>query len=246
MKQLKNDSSNHLNTVDIHINSTFLHLLQIHDSAFPIGNYTHSYGMETFIQENRIHTKEHLLEFCKTFLKHNLAYGDAIFIQEAYKETEKRDMNALLSLDELCGAVKLAKESREASINVGKQFMRTILPLHEYPLLSDWQAHIKSGKAKGHYAIVFGIFCSLNNFDRDQAVMLHLYSTINGLIQNAVRAVPFGQNTGVQVLHELLECISEVANSVRGLTVQDISNNALHIELASMKHEYLFSRLFIS
>ncbi|WP_228551014.1 urease accessory protein UreF [Sporosarcina cascadiensis] len=246
MKQQKSDSNNRLNTADIHINSTFLHLMQIHDSAFPIGNYTHSYGMETFIQENRLQTKEELLEFCKTFLMHNLLYGDVILIQEAYRATNIRDLNKLQSLDELCGAIKLAKESREASVNVGKQFMRTVLPLCADPFLTKWHTCVKSRKAKGHYAVVLGIYCALNEFDMEMTVMMYMYSTVNGLIQNAVRSVPFGQNTGVQSLYELLDWVTEAAKMAQKLTVDDVSNNALSIELSSMKHEYLHSRLFIS
>ncbi|MHA6261004.1 urease accessory protein UreF [Sporosarcina sp. CAU 1771] len=246
MKRQKSDSNNHLNTVDMHINTGFLHLMQIHDSAFPIGTYTQSYGMETFIQEDLIHSKESLIEYCQSFLVHNLAYGDAILIQEAYKAAKEGNLEKLLSLDELCGAIKLAKESRDASINVGKQFLRTVSPLNEFPLITDWQLMIKNGEAKGHYAVVFGIYCALNEVDCNQAVTMYLYSTINGLIQNAVRAVPFGQNTGVQVLHELLGSIVDTAKIVYSLTEKDIANNALSVELASMKHEYLYSRLFIS
>lgn len=232
--------------MDIHINSTFLHLLQIHDSAFPIGTYTHSYGMETYIQEDKIQSKKDLLQFCQTFIVHNLAYGDAILIQEAYEATIEGDVDRLLSLEELCGAIKLAQESRHASVNVGKQFLRTIFPLHEFPFLVEWQTRIKNGEVKGHYAIIYGIYCALNSIDCKQAIVTYLYATINGLIQNAVRAVPFGQNTGVQAMHELLPSIVEAAVLVGDLTLDDIHNNALSIELSSMKHEYLFSRLFIS
>ena len=76
--------------------------------------------------------------------------------------------------------------------------------------------------------------------------MTYLFASVNGLVQNAVRAVPFGQNTGVQATNELIGPVTEAAKLVATLTEADISNNALGIELASMKHEYLFSRLFIS
>ncbi len=76
--------------------------------------------------------------------------------------------------------------------------------------------------------------------------MTFMYASISGLVQNAVRAVPFGQNTGVQALHELLASVEEAAETVLTLTMDDLANNALGIELASMKHEFLFSRLFIS
>ncbi len=75
MKRLNDASSNRSNTADTLTNLSLLQLLQIHDSAFPIGSYTHSYGMETYIQEDIIRTKEQLVEFCQVYLFQNLVYG---------------------------------------------------------------------------------------------------------------------------------------------------------------------------
>ena len=84
MRQLKDDSNNHSNTVDTPTDLALLQLLQIHDSAFPIGSFTQPYGMETYIQDDEIRTKEDLVAYCTSFLFHNLVRGDAILIQEAY------------------------------------------------------------------------------------------------------------------------------------------------------------------
>ncbi|WP_230874953.1 urease accessory protein UreF [Lysinibacillus cavernae] len=246
MKQLNDVSSSHSNTVDTLTNLSLLRLLQVHDSAFPIGSYTHSYGMETYIQEDVIRTKEQLVNFCKVYLFHNLVHGDALLIQEAFHAAKRRDVARLTELDELCGAIKLAKESREASVNVGKQFMRTVAPLMESPFLLQWKEKIDREEVKGHYAVLYGIYCEALGVNVFHAVMTFMYASISGLVQNAVRAVPFGQNTGVQALHELLVFVEEAATTVMTLTMDDLANNALGIELASMKHEFLFARLFIS
>ena len=58
MKQLKDDLNNHSNTVDTPTDFALLQLFQIHDSAFPIGSYTQSYGMETYIQEDLFEQKK--------------------------------------------------------------------------------------------------------------------------------------------------------------------------------------------
>ncbi|XRD26759.1 hypothetical protein AABM34_11000 [Lysinibacillus fusiformis] len=47
-------------------------------------------------------------------------------------------------------------------------------------------------------------------------------------------------------MNELLISVEEAAQTVMSLTMDDLTNNALGIELASMKHEFLYSRLFIS
>ena len=54
------------------------------------------------------------------------------------------------------------------------------------------------------------------------AIMMYLFAAVNGLVQNAVRAVPFGQNTGVQAMHELIRPVTEAAKLVGTLTVKMI------------------------
>ena len=246
MKQWKEDLKSRSNTVDTPTDLTLLHLFQIHDSAFPIGSYTQTYGMETYIQEDKITTKEDLIAFCTSFLFHNLVRGDAILIQEAYVAAKNLDTERLLYLEQLCGAMKLAKESREASVNLGRQFIRTVSPLGADEFFSAWKGRIDSKLIKGHYAISYGIYSASTGVNVHHAVMMYLYASVNGLVQNAVRAVPFGQNTGVQSMFELIKRVKDAAELVSTLTEEDISNNALGIELASMRHEYLLSRLFIS
>ena len=246
MKQRKDDSNSLSNIADMPTDKALLHLFQINDSAFPIGSYTHTYGMETYIQEDKLRTREDLIAFCTSFLFHNLARGDAILVQEAYKATLLRDTNRLLYLEQLCGAMKLAKESREASVNLGRQFIRTVTPLGADDFLAQWKIRIDSKEIKGHYAILYGIYSASTGISMHHAIMMYLYASVNGLVQNAVRAVPFGQNTGVQSMYELIGHVAEAAEQVATFTEEDISNNALGIELASMKHEFLFSRLFIS
>ena len=246
MKQLKDASNNRSSTVDIPTDSALLRLFQIHDSAFPIGSYTQSYGMETYIQEDRIRTKEDLINYCTSFLFHNLVYGDAILIQAAYAAAEERDLEKLLELEQLCGAIKLAKESRDASVNLGRQFIRTVSPLGTDDFLAEWKERMETKEIKGHYAVLYGIYSATTGVSVHHAVLTYLFASLNGLVQNAVRAVPFGQNAGVQAMYELIDRVTEAADLVSTLTVDDLSNNALGIELASMKHEYLFSRLFIS
>ncbi|MFJ5788789.1 urease accessory protein UreF [Lysinibacillus sp. NPDC093197] len=246
MKRQNDVLNNHSNTADTLTDFSLLRLLQIHDSAFPIGSYTHSYGMETYIQEDVIRTKEQLIDYCKSYLFHNLVNGDALIIQDAFHAAKVRDCARLTELDELCGAIKLAKESRDASLNVGKQFIRTVAPIMDSPLLMQWQEKIAKEEVQGHYAVLYAIYSEALGVDVYHAVMTYMYASISGLVQNAVRAVPFGQNTGVQALNKLLVFIEEASEKVMTLTIDDLSNNALGIELASMKHEFLFSRLFIS
>ena len=99
-------------------------------------------------------------------------------------------------------------------MNLGRQFIRTVSPLGTDDFLAEWKERIDSKEIKGHYAILYGIYSATTGVSAHHAVMTYLFASLNGLVQNAVRAVPFGQNTGVQAMHELIEPVTEAAELV--------------------------------
>ncbi len=202
--------------------------------------------METYIQQNRIQTKQELIDYCQSYLFHNLVSGDAILVKESHRAAKNVDMENLVYLEQICNGIKLAREARDGSIKMGKQFLQTVLPLSESEIMKEWKGKLDNKQIKGHFAILYGIYTTSFNIDVEKAVLTFLYSSVNGLVQNAVRAIPLGQHSGVQAMYELLEAIEQAAKSVQSLTLDDISNNSIGIEMASMQHEFLFSRLFIS
>ncbi|WP_231689541.1 urease accessory protein UreF [Bacillus sp. FJAT-27245] len=246
MNNQREGSKSRSNIRAINTDPWFLHLLQIHDSAFPTGSFAHSFGMETYIQENSIRNKEDLSEFCNMYLRHNLASTDAIIVKEAYHLARKHDKQGLIRLENICHGIKLSPETRKGSAMMGRQFLQAVYPLSSEELLMFWSEKLKSKEIKGHFPVVYGIYTALLGVDVKKAVETYLYSSITALVQNAVRAVPLGQMSGVQTVFSLLPAIQETARHVMGMNLDDLDNNSIALEIASMKHEFLYSRLFIS
>ncbi len=221
--------------------------MHINDSAFPIGAYTHSFGMETYIQKNTIFNKDTLLEFCRTFLHENLAFGDGIFVKETWQALSKAaPIDDIYKLDRLCHTMKIAKESRQGSLKMGRQFLETATPLSSSEILIEWQKAVQINKTLGHHAISYGIFTYVQGIPQHAAISSFLYSSVANLIHNAVRAIPLGQTAGVRAIEEILPDCEQIALAINQRSLDDLSNQAIGIELASMEHEHLFTRLFIS
>lgn len=246
MNNQSDGSKSHLNIEDTNTNPWFLHLIQIHDSAFPTGSFAHSFGMETYIQENVIRKADDLREFCDMYLRQNLASTDAILVKEAYRLAKEQDKQGLVRLENICHAIKLSPETRKGSTMMGRQFLQTVQPLNDGELLTFWSEKLKNKEIKAHFPIVYGIYTAMLGVDLKMSLETFLYSSITALVQNAVRAIPLGQTSGVQTIFTLLPVIQETARHVMTLDLDDLDNNSIALEISSMKHEFLHSRLFIS
>ncbi|MGG3280277.1 urease accessory protein UreF [Paenibacillus solani] len=246
MNNQREGSKSPSNTRDISTDPWFLHLIQINDSAFPTGSFAHSFGMETYIQENVLRNEDDLWEFCSMYIRHNLASADAIIVKEAYHLAKKHDTQGLIHLENISHGIKLSPETRKGSAMMGRQFLHMVYPLNDDELLKFWYEKLKNKEIKGHYPVIYGIYTAMMDVDVKMSIDTFIYSSITALVQNAVRAVPLGQRSGVKTMFSLLPVIQETASRVMDLSMDDLDNNSIALEIASMQHEFLHSRLFIS
>ena len=72
-------------------NKDFL-LLQINDALFPIGGYSHSFGLETYIQKNIVTNVEKAKEYILSRINNSIKYTELLGIRLAYNEAEKENI----------------------------------------------------------------------------------------------------------------------------------------------------------
>lgn len=94
-------------------------LLQVNDALFPIGGYSHSQGLETYIQKGIVHDEKTAAEYISRKLKLNLACTDLLGVRLAYEYARKENVAALDTLEEILGASRIPMEQREASRKMG-------------------------------------------------------------------------------------------------------------------------------
>lgn len=97
MKERKLNLKKHLNTV-VTLNSDYLNLLdlmQITNANFPIGTFSHSFGVETYIRKDIVFDGESLIKALLLYMNEQLLHGDLLAIYQIFKLLPKQKINAI-------------------------------------------------------------------------------------------------------------------------------------------------------
>lgn len=227
----------------------YLLILQINDALFPIGSYTQSYGLETYVQQQTIHDVHTLKKYLIQNLEINLLYTDILAVKLGYEAAQCRELDNLIKLDSILSATKAALETRSASIKLSSRFIKTISAFNlefKNEVFNQYIETVSENKCLGHYALTYGILCGALNLDKNYALLHFSYAQVSGIINNGVKLIPLSQTSGQILLKDMQPNINGVALKVESLTINDLGRAAPGFELRSMQHERLYSRLYMS
>jgi urease accessory protein len=222
-------------------------LLQLCDSNFPSGAFSHSFGIETYIQDQKIVDKETFKMAISVFIDKQLVYSDGLACRLVYEMlVGKKSVQEILEIDHLLYVSSLAKETREGNRRIGERMGKLCNELYSSDSLGEYLSYVKKKQAYGHSAVVFAMVAHHLRIDKEKAISSYLYATVSSLTQNAVRGIPLGQTDGQRLLVELRVNLEEATRKIMKLTKADLAAVSPGLEIAQMRHERLTVRLFMS
>lgn len=232
--------------LDISMDRRLLTLLQLCDSNFPTGAFSHSFGMETYIQEERIYNKKTFAEWLKVYLEKQLVFTDGLACRLVYEAMERNDLEFIWQLDRVMVVQNISRESREASRRMGERMIQLGTELFSCPTLALYREKTNSRATYGQPSIVFAVIAHHLEIEKRTAVLSFLYSSMATLVQNGVRGIPLGQTDGQRLLLELQSLLMDALKTVEELDFSDLGAVSPGLELAQIRHERLNIRLFMS
>jgi len=225
---------------------SMLHLLHLCDSALPIGSFSHSAGLETYVQQGLITDKVKAKEFVTAQLSQNIFFTDAALVSFAYDAAGNNDYSEIGRLDELCTAVKLPEETRLASNKLGTRLLKVFQYDASHVLINDYKQGINEHRIAGHYCIAFGMIAHALEIDKQEALTGFYYNAASGFITNAVKLIPLGQQEGQEILVSLFPMIASLVEQSISPDKEMIGFCCAGFDIRSMQHQELYSRLYMS
>lgn len=223
-----------------------LALLHLSDPTLPIGGYSHSSGLETYVQSGKVHDLKTAEEYVRNMLSMNLQYNDAAFMSLAFSVATACDMDEIFQLDEQCTGYKLPSQINTASQKLGIRLIKIFKSFYPSRLVDEYESAINTRRAHGHYCILFGMYASLMKIQLQDAITGFYYNSAVGMVTNAVKLIPLGQLDGQEILYRAQSLIKELIPKTVNPDLSMLGRCNAGFDIAAMQHERLYSRLYMS
>jgi urease accessory protein len=201
--------------------------------AFPTGAFAYSHGLEWAVEAGDVSSEAALLPWLEDVLRHGSGHTDAVLLRHAHRA---RNLAALMDVAEMAQAAQPSRERREETLGQGGAFAIAA---------RVWGARLLEAlPGPVAYPVAVGALARAHGVPEDAAALGLLHAFAANLVGAAVRLVPLGQTAGLRVMVALEPTLHAVAAATRETELDGIGGACFRSDIASMRHETQYTRLF--
>jgi len=211
--------------------SALLRLLTWLSPAFPTGGFAYSHGLEWSVETGDVRDEPTLIAWVETLLTHGALWSDAILLRHSHRGENPSELANL--------ATALAPSS-ERRLETSAQGAAFALAAAAWPAaaLRNW------GDAPLPYPIAIDLLAAANAVPEEDTAIAYLHAATATLISAAIRLIPLGQAAGLRAQAALEPAIIATAAATTNATLDDLGTAAWTSDIAAMRHETQYTRLF--
>ena len=211
--------------------------------AYPVGAFSYSNGIEWAVEAGDIGDARSLERWLAVMIGEGGGFCDAVFLVHAHRAISAVDDVALRAVAELAAAFAPSKERHLETTAQGRAFLdttRAAWPCAALErLLAAWDGAVA-------LPIAVGVAGAGHGLPLAPVLPAYLQAMAANLVSAGVRLVPLGQTDGQRVLAALEPVVVATAERVLAAALDEVGSASFRVDLASMRHETQYTRLFRS
>jgi urease accessory protein len=211
--------------------------------SYPVGAFAYSSGIEWAVEAGDITSAATLRAWLEAMLTFGAGMNDGIFFAQTHRAVTQGDDAGLVEIVELAAAFVPSRERQLETATLGRAFMEVTKAAWPCAALTGLEELWRGPIA---YPIAVGAACAGHGIPLAAALPAFLTAAVSNWISAGVRLVPLGHTDSQRLLHALEPAIAATAGRALAATLDDLGSATFRADLASIKHETQYTRLFRS
>lgn len=225
--------------------TTLMRLLQFTDSAFPVGTFSFSNGLETAAYEGIVYNADTLERFTRSVAL-QAACSDGVVALHAFRAVQKEKYDDLLAADRQLILFKMNEEARQMLRRMGRKLAELGTHIFDSPLLHRWLDDIKRDATPGTYPVAQGLAFCLAGLTEEELFCSHQYGVVNMVLGAALRCVKVSHYDTQRILFRLSDEAETLYRDVRPMTFTDMNAFVPQADILASLHEKGNMRMFMN
>jgi urease accessory protein len=210
--------------------------------AYPVGAFSYSSGIEWAVEAGDIKDAETLERWLAVMLADGSGYCDAVLFAQAHRAVAADDA-ALRAVAELAAAFAPSKERHLETTAQGNAFVEATRAAWPCAALDRLKA-VWDGPVA--YPVAVAVAAAGHGIALAPALAAYVQAIAANWVSAGVRLVPLGQTDGQHVLAALEPIVAATVQRALAAKLDDIGSAAFRADLAGIRHETQYTRLFRS
>ena len=211
--------------------------------SFPVGAFSYSSGIEWAVEAGDITDAASLRDWLAAMLSEGSGFCDAVFLAQAHRAASAQDEAGLREIAELAAAFVPSRERQLETSTQGRAFIEIARSAWACDGLDGMVAACGGAMV---YPVAVGIVSAAHAVPLAPAMHAFLHAVVSNWISAGARLVPLGQTDSQRILASLEADVAATAKRALEASLDDLGSATFRADLASLRHETQYTRLFRS
>lgn len=222
-----------------------MQLIQFTDSAFPVGTFSFSNGLEIASHLGIVHDADTLEQYARSVAEAG-AFSEGVAALLAFRAAKADNYEDILKIDEQIMLFKMNDEARMMLQRMGKKMAELGIKLFPPSIYQQWLDDIKAGKTPGSFPVAQGIAFAICGLSEEDLFASHQYGVINMVLSAALRCVKVSHYDTQKILYALSGETQALYERAKSMRFEDMNSFVPEMDIFASLHEKGIMRMFMN